>query len=266
MFNKIMAVFAALALIVTISSYISTAKAQFVKDGLISYWRLDGTTKDILGGNDGIVNGNPRTVDGKIGKALHFDADGDYVDCGNAESLNFERTDTFSVQAWVNKDAENNQVIVGKMAASGKYRGWLFWFRTGGQIGTVIRSDWEARDLIEVNTGEVVSIEEWHHVVMTYDGSSKAEGVKIYVDGIEKALAPSWDALTKTTKTDLSMNFGARDGGSTLYDGIIDEVGIYNRVLDEDEVTQNFETEEINLAVKPAGKLAEKWGRMKASR
>ena len=261
MFNRILIV--VLAVLATSFMYANTAKAGVVRDGLVSYWTLDGTTNDAVGKSHGVVEGNPETVDGKIGKALQFDANGDFVNCGNDESLNFERTDEFSIQAWVNKEIDNNQVILGKHESSGAYQGWLFWYRAAGKVGAVIRNDWPSKNLIEVNTGETFSIAEWHHVLMTYDGSSKASGVKIYVDGIEKALEAAHDGLDDSIKTNLNVNIGSRDDGQNLFNGIIDEVGVYNRVLDEDEVKQNFEAEESDLAVRPTGKLAEVWGKIK---
>ena len=98
---------------------------------------------------------------------------------------------------------------------------------------------------------------------MTYDGSSKPSVVKIYVDGIEKALDAPQDGLDDSIKTELNVNIGSRDDGQTPFGGIIDEVGVYNWVLDEDEVKQNLEAEESDLAVRPIGKLAEAWGKIK---
>ena len=71
------------------------------------------------------------------------------------------------------------------------------------------------------------------------------------------------DSLSETTKIDLNVNIGARDDGKNPFKGIIDEVGIYSRALDEDEVKQNFEARNSDLAVNPAGKLGAFWGKIK---
>ena len=260
MFNRILII--ALAVVATSFMYANTAKAEVIRDGLVSYWTLDETSKDAVGKNHGVVMGNPKTVDGKIGKALQFGDWGNFVDCGNDESLNFERTDAFSIQAWVKKEIDCMQVILGKQESAGAYRGWIFFFHTPGNLAVCIRNDWPSKNLIEVITVEAFSIAEWYHVVMTYDGSSKASGVKIYVDGVDKVLNRGWD-LDDSIKTNLNVNIGSRDGGQTYFNGIIDEVGVYSRALDEDEVKQNFEAEESSLAVRPTGKLAEAWGKIK---
>ena len=264
MFYKVIRVAFLLAVMMTVFAHIDAAEAQIVTNGLVSYWSLDGDIKDAWGKNDGNGVGDPQVVEGKIGKAMQLDADGDFLDCGNDASLSFERTDKFSIQAWIKKEVDANQVIVGKMFSSDTYRGWLFWSRSGGQIGTVIRSDWPSRNLIEVNTVGIFSIAEWHHTVLTYDGSSKAEGVSIYVDGVNQELKPAWDALTDTMKNDLNVNIGAREGKSTFFNGAVDEVAIYNRVLSEYEVKQNFAADGIVTAVEATNKLSLTWGGIKA--
>ena len=243
--------------------YVNMTEAQVVKDGLISYWTFDEAAKDFFGINNGSIKGAPETVVGKIGKALLFDGSDDYVDCGDDESLAFERTDEFSIQAWINNEGPDHEVIVAKMPSSGTYRGWMFWFRKEGTVGVVIRNDWPSRNLIEVNTTEIFPDSEWHHVVMTYDGSSEAAGVKVYVNGAVTTPNVVHDGLSETTIIDLNVNIGARDDGKNLFVGTIDEVGIYNRVLSEDEITQNFEATDSGLAVSPAGKLAVAWGKIK---
>ena len=101
---------------------------------------------------------------------------------------------------------------------------------------------------------------------MTYDGSSKASGVKIYVDGVDEAVDAAWDGLTDTIKTDLNVSIGAREGKSTWFTGVIDEVAIYNRVLNADEVNQNFAARDGVTAVESTDKLSLTWGAIKASK
>ena len=266
MLRKVPSTVFALAIIPTVFAFANTASAQVVTNGLVSYWSFDEDTKDFFGKNDGKVMGDPQAVGGKIGQALEFDGDGDFLECGNDESLNFERTDAFSIQAWINMAVDANQIIIRKMVPGETYRGWLLRSRSEGSIETVLRSDWASKNLIQAATEEPVPVSEWHHVVMTYDGSSKASGVKIYVDGVDKALEFDFDGLSDTIKTKLSVNMGSRDAGQDPFGGIIDEVGVYSRVLDKDEVNQNFRAQKSNLAVSSGGKVAEVWGEIKVSR
>ena len=102
MFNKILTIAFVLAVIAAVFTYANMANARIVEKGLVSYWTFDKATikgktvKDVWGNNDGTIEGDPQIVEGKIGRALEFDGTGDHVNCGNDESLNFERTDEFS--------------------------------------------------------------------------------------------------------------------------------------------------------------------------
>ena len=101
MFKKVLV----LAAIATVFVYANVAKAQFVNEGLVSGWRFesitDGTVADSVGDNHGTIVGDAKIATGKEGNALEFDGDGDYVDCGNNESLNFDSFDPFTICAWI---------------------------------------------------------------------------------------------------------------------------------------------------------------------
>ena len=81
------------------------AIASNVSADLIAHWRFDegsGTIAADTSGNsnDGTLMGNPQWVTGKIGGALEFDGDGDYVDCGN--DAIFDITEEITLAIWVN--------------------------------------------------------------------------------------------------------------------------------------------------------------------
>ncbi|HEC03940.1 MAG TPA: hypothetical protein ENI81_10430, partial [Phycisphaerales bacterium] len=75
-----------MAILATMFGQIDVAKSQVVTDGLLSYWTLDAadidgqTVKDAWGDRDGKIIGNTHSTAGRIGDALTFDGDGDYVD------------------------------------------------------------------------------------------------------------------------------------------------------------------------------------------
>ena len=81
-----------LAVIATDFMSAGVAKAQVVTDGLVSYWTFDKThidgktVTDLLGNNDGAINGEPKAVDGKFGQALEFSEATDYQYITNAGS------------------------------------------------------------------------------------------------------------------------------------------------------------------------------------
>jgi hypothetical protein len=198
------------------------------------------------GGNDGtLYNGSvvcadpptsgagcPKWVDGKFGKALSFDGVDDYMDISHSDSI--MPTSAITVEAWVNTQQKDVwQGIVGKNNNTYPYYYggyWLgityantfrFWIDIGGTPQTV-----GSTDIINLNT--------WYHVVGVYDGST----VKIYVDGILKGSTSATGSITAVTT---SLRIGYTYDGSR-FNGLIDEVRIYNRALSEEEIKQHFAT------------------------
>ena len=117
MYNKILTIASVLTTIVTFFVYANVALAQFVTEGLVSYWSFEAetiegkTVRDVWGKNDGTIVGDTKRKVGKVGSALEFDGDGDSVDCGNDESLNFDTEDPFSICAWVKAHEEGLTVL-----------------------------------------------------------------------------------------------------------------------------------------------------------
>ena len=92
-------------------------------------------------------------------------------------------------------------------------------------------------DAIKVTTQERVSQDQWHHVMMTWDGSRKASGVRIFIDGKSQELTTHFDQLTGSIDIAEPFRVGSRKS-DTFFKGRIDEVRVYSRVLDAGEQKQ----------------------------
>lgn len=69
---------------------------------LVGYWSFDKADRaaDLSGnGNDGIIHGSPKVIEGKVGEALEFNGNGDYVEIPDAEGLS--KLDALSMSAWI---------------------------------------------------------------------------------------------------------------------------------------------------------------------
>jgi hypothetical protein len=230
-------------------------------DGLVGYWDFNdgaGTiAKDKSGqGNNGTLTlMDPATdwVAGKIGSnALDFDGSNDYVELGNVSALNFERTDSFSIGTWIKTTGvTSDQIIFSKQDNSGDVsnRGYVFHTDVSGtnaRIGLDLVSTWST-NVIEVRsnttTGTIISDNEWHYVVVTYDGSSSASGVNFYVDGTIEPMETVKDTLSATTQTSESVQISGREGSNIVFNGSIDDVRIYNRALSASEITNLYNSQ-----------------------
>ena len=208
-------------------------KPHYVKGGLVLYLPMDkivgGKVLDVSGyKNHGTVYGAV-IADGIRGQALYFDGVDDYVDCGNDESLNI--TDEITVSAWVKPfDSSHNMRVVSR-SGTGNNMGYTLLVTPSTDSVTLWLNNGTWQELTVEN---VISTNKWWHIVATYDGNNR----KIYVNGEVKKT----DGGIGTIKGGSSpFNIGRRYETTTeFYNGLIDEVRIYNRALSEGEIKYNY--------------------------
>ena len=88
---------------------------------------------------------------------------------------------------------------------------------------------------LKVRCKQKIKENQWQHLCLTYDGSGKAAGVKIYYDGVNQAWDIQQNGLTGTTITDAPFLVGQRHRSAPLK-GLLDDLRVYNRNLSEAEV------------------------------
>ncbi|WKN41215.1 DUF1553 domain-containing protein [Tunicatimonas pelagia] len=124
----------------------------------------------------------PEIVDGKFGKAVRLVGDS-YVDMGE-EIGYFERNEPFSISLWYKalKDSIEGPVFTRSGGYFNGNRGYVFWLRPDRTLSVSLNHTWPANS-IEIHTEERLPVNEWVHLVMTYDGSSRASGLTVYLNG-----------------------------------------------------------------------------------
>ncbi len=144
----------------------------------------------------------------------------------------FEKTDSFSYGAWVYSE-DGNGAALARMDAPHDYRGWDIYF-AGGTPMVHILSHWPDNAL-KVTSKTMVPLKKWVHVLVTYDGSAKPNGVKLYLDGKAVETVTEKDTLTGSIRTTVPMMVGRRVGGET-FKGMVDDPVVFNRALKPEEV------------------------------
>lgn len=201
------------------------------RDSLVAHYEFDGHASDTSGHyRHGKVNGALAYEAGRVHQAAKFDGKS-FVDAG--DTAGFERTDAFSYGAWVNIENGNPMAILARMDEGNGIRGYDL-FTSGGTVFVHLIHKWPD-DTIRVNTKNQIPLNQWRHVMMTYDGSGKASGVRIYVNGESQELVVTHDTLTKTFRTDKPLHLGRRTSSAALA-GKLDDVRIHNRLLTAAEV------------------------------
>ncbi len=173
--------------------------------------------------------------DGKIGPAPVFKA-GSTFDFGNQGD--FEKNQPFSYGAWV-RPAGNNAFagVIARMDEKSAYRGWDLW-QDGARFAVHIINAWPNNALKVATKRNVVKPGEWQHVFVTYDGSGKAGGVRIFINGELAETKVETDALTESIRTTVPLRLGQRSDGAVFEGGGLQDVRVYGRRLHSAEVKQ----------------------------
>ncbi|MCK4342416.1 MAG: LamG domain-containing protein [Phycisphaerae bacterium] len=220
--------------------------AADLNDGLVGYWSFDegegATAYDYSGhGNHGTLH-NATWVSGIAGSALEFDPDSGYVEVPDSVSLNIHGNTQITLMAWLYKNAPD---------LHGGSQPWYSYpiIKSGPWMGDPItcsryalhegNDNWLGLHLSEVNHPyqtlgypyEAGLIGRWTHLAGTWDGST----MWLYVNGAEVASKTYTGNLGDTAGRSLKISCGYP------FNGIIDEVRIYDRALSEDEIRQLYE-------------------------
>ncbi len=186
---------------------------------------------------------------GNHGLLLRAAADKAIVDLKNGAALNvtgkasvdlnqigdFERTDAFSYGAWI-KPKPGGSSPLAKMADSGSFQGYDIMLDKEKVFVHLVHS-WYEGSAIKVGTTAQLKYDTWQHVMVTYDGSSKAAGVKIYLNGEVVETTVEADALTGSIRTVDPLQIGSRRGGMQ-YHGLITDVRIVDKELTAEQVRE----------------------------
>lgn len=206
--------------------------------------------------NDGKLIGPPKWTNGKIGKALDFNGVSDYVEVADSDSLDI--TDSITIVAWIYKrsDAVHGGTIVAKWKQAGDT--WSYVLYGLGDSGGGFRLMWTDKPINQTNLEGPYQLpnNEWVHYAATYDGST----MRVFSNAKEIC------NISANKKINVSVNpvWIGNDGYQQHFNGIIDEVAIFNTALTESDI-KNIMTQGIAAvtAVSSVRKLICLWGSIK---
>jgi mono/diheme cytochrome c family protein len=168
------------------------------------------------------------------------------------EAGDFEGDQPFSCSAWLRLPKDNLVgSVVARMKNTNGYRGWDIWVE-GNRVGTHIINNW-SDNALKVVARTPLKSNEWYHVAITYDGSKKAAGIKIYVNGAAQDMEVQADSLRDTTRTDVPFKIGQRNAGERLPALMLENLRIYARALAPIEAANLARADRLaQLFAKPA--------------
>ena len=202
-------------------------------DGLIAAYHFDGNLDNGVDANKNgqFADGSAAFAAGRMEQAVQFDGRA-FVDAGDVGPFGF--FDKFTLSAWVRLGDEPNGTIVSRMADVPEGEGYSLSI-AGGKVQLNLVKRW-LDDALRVQTKRPLMPGRWHHVTATYDGSCLATGARIYIDGEPQPLEVLLDELNQSFATKQPLRIGGGGGSEGRFHGAIDDVRIYHRALDGDEV------------------------------
>jgi hypothetical protein len=208
-----------------------------LSDGLVGHWNFDGGIGDIVydtvGSNHGEISGATWIYDSICGNAISFDGDWDYVLVQDDDSLNFDDTNEFTLEVWIKWHGKltpgRGQYIIHKLY----YGGYELKIIDDGRVGFNFGYYDEYKN-INSNTHLDTN---WHHIIAIWDGDTQS----LYIDGILENTSKYENYLIEDTNKPLEFgnNWGYSDNENT-FNGIIDEITIYERALSSEELYERF--------------------------
>ncbi len=132
-----------------------------------------------------------------------------------ASAGDFEKDQPFSAAAWVKLTQEGQSgAIVARMDEEHGHRGWDLGVENN-RINAHIINTWPG-DAIKVVTTTAVKNGEWNHVLMSYDGSGKAAGLKIYFNGAPQPVAVAANTLKNSIRSEVPLKIAQRNNSLRL--------------------------------------------------
>ena len=209
------------------------AAGSDVTDNLTARWNFDSDALDTAPNgtaNDGTLHNGPtyNTSDHKVGTASMSFVAGSAQWVQVDDQADVSPTDKITVCLWMKRTTvSNNQVVMAKTDQWGAvmaFRLWMAWGRTMFDIGsTQLKVD-----------GTQPPANVWTHVAVTYDGSA----IKLYFDSVEKGTQACSGLITESPNPPNYLYIGTCNGeGKDSYDGLLDDVRIYNgKALTAEEI------------------------------
>jgi RNA polymerase sigma factor (sigma-70 family) len=224
-----------------------------LQSGLVLHYTFDnaplaGKVADVSGtGNDGSVIGAQWKLDPQRGGVMQFSPPDQYIRVPNNDSLN---PSNLTLAAWIKTSNQGDtwRRVFDKSFTNG------FSLSIGGGHGG--GNTLQGKAVVEigmainnkkgfVRSDQTVTDGEWHHLVVTYNGTEQI----LYVDGVRQQRVAHWRGRVPTNSYDLTIgmnlvdpNPGYNEVGAS-FDGLIDEPMIYNRALSPDEIKFLFESQ-----------------------
>jgi len=240
--------------------FASRSLAEIDMGNCVGAWLFEGiaggTAVDSSGaGNDGEIEGGPGLVNGVFGKAMDFDGSDDQIIIPNSDSLALEHV-TMAAWVYLGSYPEDARILTQEVDGD-PYSTYSMMMSGGGYTKFEFRI---SLDNVRQRIPSIadVPLETWTHLAATYDG----EKAIIYIDGEVEVEQPQ-SGTVLTTDNPLYIG-GSQFWDPRFFDGLMDEVVLFNAALDQDQIGELMDMGISGIAaVSSQGKLVTTWAQIR---
>lgn len=210
-------------------------------NGLVGWWKFNEaagvtTATDAMGAdnNGALQNGLSSAGVGYLTFDGAASSGDDLINAGSASNL--DNLPAFTLSAWIKPDSMGEGGF-GRIFDKGA-AGFRLLVRGTNQLSCTV--NYATTELNRISAANTVALGAWQHVAVTWTGSSTATNLRIYVNGVEAAYSGSPIDGQGARGIDATANLilGNDAGGARTFDGTLDDLRVYNRVLSADEITK----------------------------
>ena len=213
-------------------------------ENLIAHWKMNDNAADTtVVDNRGYANGvwtrntSNDSVAGQVNLALNCGAGANYADMG--DKCAFEYNQPFSICAWV-KPGTNSQYGRIFCKEDGTFGQGYFCSASNFDNNASllqVKGAWPADTTAQCIFFGVHYSGVWAHCVWTYDGSNDKNGLNLYKNGVKVTnVRRDGSGVIGTIQTTQSACIGARSDNSQKFNGVVDDVRLYNIELTQDQI------------------------------
>lgn len=219
--------------------------ASINRDGLVAQYDFDGSLVDTSGGyqHGRTLKGDPVFGAGQVSRSVSFDSQTLVTLGGKTGSI--EQDKPFTIEFWLRPTGSKQPMpVFQKIENLSTRRGWEVWLtdftlvgiqRRAGRLNLRLTSAWPENG-IEIRTRDRFVQNDWVHLALVSDGSGKAGGLKILVNGAPAEIDVVRDALTGPIVNQAELQIGVKEPDAKSFGGGLDDLRFYSRALTAEEI------------------------------
>jgi hypothetical protein len=237
--------------------YVYVTDAVACPSRINSYWNFDykagSVIPDMAGSNDaefvGIASNEPKLVNGMVGKAASFEPQtksSTFYEVADQNQYEWLYDSAFTISVWFKNrpsvlDPKTSETLIGRAPSLGNPASWaLQWVESNGWVGIYMMSG-NGEDTIAWRNATVAD-SSWHHAAVSFWGSQLGQSViKVWIDGYALTTFKDFGVTRFDNITPVTLGYWAAYSDETMpFSGYMDEVAIFDRGLNNAEITQLY--------------------------